>query len=104
MKILMEWNLLQDLSWHVCAPTSIQMAQHILSLALPHVNVQDSTRSFILTEVRFQTEYAVTDYYFAPQRPSTVAMATIFNTLEQVDKQDRQVLLFPMTYSLLSVD
>ena len=89
----MELSILEGLSWRICAPTSIQMAHHILSVILPHVNLQDSTWEFILDEVRFQTEYAVRDYYFTMQRPSTVALAAIFNTLDQVDQQDRQATL-----------
>ena len=41
------------------------------------------------------------DYYFVTQRPSTVALAAIFNALDQVDQQDRQdifrALLFVMS-------
>jgi len=94
----MELNILQGLEWRVCAPTSIQMAYHILSLILPHANtMDDATRAFVLDEVRFQTEFAVRDYYFAMQRPSTVAMAAIFNALDQVDdsrtRRDCQAVL-----------
>ena len=89
----MEFRILEGLSWRIYAPTSIQMTHCILSLVLPHVNLQDSTWGFILDEVRFQTEYAVRDYYFATKRPSTVALAAIFNTLDQVDQQDHQAIL-----------
>mmetsp|Transcript_36954 Transcript_36954/g.79814 ORF Transcript_36954/g.79814 Transcript_36954/m.79814 type:complete len:323 (+) Transcript_36954:45-1013(+) len=83
----MEITILQGLDWRVCAPTSIQMANHILSLVLPHFanTMDDVTSAFVLDEVRFQTELAVRDYYFAMQRPSTVAVAAIFNALDQVD-------------------
>jgi len=94
----MELSILKGLSWRICAPTSIQMAHHILSVLLPHVNLQDSTWEFILDEVRFQTEYAVRDYYFATRRPSTVALAAIFNTLDQVDQQDRQAILHALLF------
>mmetsp|Transcript_3373 Transcript_3373/g.7441 ORF Transcript_3373/g.7441 Transcript_3373/m.7441 type:complete len:161 (+) Transcript_3373:2-484(+) len=75
------------------------MAYGVLSLTLPHVNLKESTWCFILDEVRFQTEHAVRDYYLSTHRPSTIAMASIFNTLDQVDQQDRQDIL----YALLSV-
>ena len=46
-----------------------------------------------IPNIRYQTEEAVRDYYFATERPSTVALAAIFNTLDQVDQQDHQAIL-----------
>lgn len=71
----MESTLLNGLSWNIFAPTSIQMAYQILSLLLPHANtVKKSTWVFILEEASYQTQCAVTDYYFSTQvKPSTVA-------------------------------
>ncbi|KAL7532472.1 hypothetical protein ACHAXR_009511 [Thalassiosira sp. AJA248-18] len=89
----MELIILEGLSWRICAPTSIQMARHILSIVLPNLNLEESTWVFILNEVQFQTESAVRDYYFAAQRPSAIAMAAIFNSLDEIDEQDRQALL-----------
>lgn len=96
----MEITILEGLEWRLCAPTSIQMAHHILSLVLPHFanTMDDATSAFVLDEVRFQTEFAVRDYYFAiMQRPSTVAVAAIFNALDQVDnsrtREDCQAVL-----------
>jgi hypothetical protein len=89
----MELIILEGLEWRVCAPTSAQMAHHILSLALPHVDLRESTWGLVLDEVRFQTEHAVRDYYFCLRRPSTVAMAGIFNTLDQLENEDRQAVL-----------
>mmetsp|Transcript_1140 Transcript_1140/g.1992 ORF Transcript_1140/g.1992 Transcript_1140/m.1992 type:complete len:302 (-) Transcript_1140:202-1107(-) len=96
----MEMSILQGLSWRICAPTSIQMAHYILSLTLPHVNLKVSTWGFILDEVRFQTECAVREYCLATERPSTVALAAIFNTLEQVNRQDRQDILHALLFIL----
>ena len=92
-----ELKILCGLSWHMCAPTSIQIANHILSLLLPYVNLKEesSTWGVLLDEVHYQAEYAVRDYYFSPQRPSTVAFAAIFNALEVVtiSQVDRQAIL-----------
>lgn len=86
--------LLHGLSWRVNAPTSSQLAHHILSLVLPHCpNIEESTWGFILDEVRYQTQIAVRHSYFTTQRPSTVALASIFNTLEQINEQDRRAML-----------
>eukprot|EP01083_Nonionella_stella_P003012 8579_1 len=67
----MELTILRGLSWCIYAPTSIQMAQCILSLVLPHVHLEDSIWSDILDKVKYQTERATRDYYFAAQRRST---------------------------------
>ena len=89
----MELTILQGLEWRIYGPTSSQMAYHILSLILSHVKPEESTWGFILNEVGFQTEYAVGDFYFSTQRPSTTALAAILNALDQVDSQDCQDVL-----------
>eukprot|EP01082_Thalassiosira_pseudonana_P011993 g9608.t1 g9608 contig4:127357-128415(+) len=90
----MERILLLGLSWRVNAPTSIQMAHHILSLLLPYVDLEELSWGFLLDEVRFQTEHAVRDYQlFTVERASTVAIAAIFNALDQVNASDRVNLL-----------
>ena len=90
-----ELMILKQLEYRLSAPTSIQISNHILSLLLPYVSLSPSTWDFILEEVEYQNECTVFDYYFSTQRPSTVAMASIYNTLEQgqVDEHDRQDLL-----------
>ena len=96
----MELAILHGLSWRINAPTSIQMVHHILSLILPHLTgIQESTWEFMFTEVHYQTEHAVRDYYCCLRRPSTIGLAAIFNTVDQVEKQDRQAIL----QALLSV-
>ena len=89
-----ELMILKQLEYRLCSPTSIQMANHILSLFLPYVNLSQSTWNCILQEVEYQNECTVFDYYFSTQRPSTVAVASIINSLEQVQisEQDHQVL------------
>lgn len=90
----MEMIILQGLEWRIySAPTGIQMCHYILSLLLPHVKLDESMWGFLLDEVTFQTESAVRDYYFSTQRPSTVALAALFNALDQVDSQIRQDVL-----------
>lgn len=91
-----ELKILSSLSWQICAPTSIQIGNHILSLLLPYVNLkEESTWGVLLDEVHYQAEYAVRDYYFSAQRPSTVAFAAIFNALEVVtiSQVDRLAIL-----------
>lgn len=81
----MELTLLCGLEWHITAPTSLQVAYHILSLILPCVELEESTWGFILDEVKYHTEFAVRDYYFSTKRTSTAALAAIFAALDQVD-------------------
>ena len=66
----MEVIILTGLSWRVCAPSSVQVANHILSLVRPLVDLKDSTWGFILDEVRFQTEIAVRDHSLSVDRPT----------------------------------
>ena len=89
----MEFHILQGLSWRINSPTSIQMARHILSVILLHVNIEESTEAFILDEVQLQTECAVKDHFFSMQRASTVAMAAIFNAVDQINVPDREAIL-----------
>ena len=97
----MELRILHGLSWRIHAPTSVQIANLILSLALPRVDLPECTWGFILDEVRFQTEYAVRDYCFCTsQRPSTVALAAIFNTVDQLPQADRTAVLLALLPSL----
>ncbi len=96
----MELSILRGVGWRVNAPTSLQMANHILSLTLPHTDIHEKTWGFILDEVRFQAEHSVRDYYFSTARKSTVAMACIFNALEQASQKDRVEILNGLLFVL----
>ncbi|KAL7531977.1 hypothetical protein ACHAXR_004348 [Thalassiosira sp. AJA248-18] len=100
----MELTILQVLDWRIFAPTSIQMAHNILSLLLPHVTLEESMWGLILEEVRYQTEYAVRDYYFSTQLPSTVALAAIFNALDRFDSNVSQSILLALQALLFVMD
>jgi hypothetical protein len=83
----MEMILLQELSWCISAPTCVQTAHHILTLMSTHVTFDETTWATILNEIEYQAEYAVRDYYFVTQRPSTVALAAILNATDRFDKK-----------------
>lgn len=89
----MERSVLEGLSWHVCAPTSVQMAHHILSLVYHRVALTESAWALILDEIRFQTECAVRDYQLSIQRASSVAVAAILNSLAKIDSADQRAVL-----------
>jgi hypothetical protein len=89
----MKHILLRGLSWRTNTPTAHQVGHATLSLLVPHVNLPESTWGFLLDEMKYQTEIAVRDYYFSTQRPSTIALASIYNAIEKVSsKPDKEML------------
>lgn len=100
----MEWEILQGLSWRVCPPTSLQVGNHILALMIANLrerktSLEQGTWLFVCEEVAFQVEVSVRKYYFTTQRPSTIAIATILNAIDQADDHDYKLLML----SLLSI-
>jgi len=85
----MELKILHALSWRICPPTSLQVANQMLSLMLSqdHTDIEQCTVDLLQEEVAVQTENAVRDHYFATQRPSTVAAAAIMNAIESICDQ-----------------
>ena len=83
----MERTMLDALDWRLSPPTSLQLANQILSLMLPEerkTRLAPETWPALREAVARQTERAVRDYSIAIQRPSTVAAAAIMNALEDV--------------------
>ncbi len=78
-----ELSILSALSWRINAPTSLQIAHHMLSLLSHVLDSSQATWKCILDDVRIQTEDAVKDHFFASQLPSTIAMAAISNALDR---------------------
>ena len=89
----MEKIILHGLQWRINAPTSVQMAYHILSLVFTHLRqqhvddarnlIEETTWCYLLDETRYQVEYALRDYAFSVfERPSTIALAAILNSLD----------------------
>lgn len=96
-----ELILLQGLGWQTNAPTSLQMAQHLLSLLSPHINVEESAWSSISEETKFQTECAVRDYYLSTQTlPSVVGMAAVLNSVHAVLGEQTCADLMPYRWYL----
>jgi len=86
----MERILLSGLSWRCHAPTAHQIGLSILSLILPHVDIPEVTWGFIIDEMKYLTELAVRDYYFAFERTSTIALAAIFNVISDTSIKEHQ--------------
>ncbi len=85
----MERTLLSGLSWRCHAPTAHQVGLSILSLLLPYVDMLEATWGFLMDEMKYQTELAVRDYYFSTQRTSTIALAAIFNAINEAKTTTR---------------
>jgi len=89
----MERTLLNGLSWRCNAPTVSQVGHSILSLILPYVKCSEVTWGFLMDELKYLAELAVREYYFSTQRASTIALASIFNAIRQIQGQEHQELL-----------
>ena len=89
----MERILLCGLSWRCHSPTAHQIGLSILSLLLPYVDIPEETWGFLIDEMKYLTELAVRDYYFAFERTSTIALAAIFNVISDTSIKEHQEIL-----------
>jgi len=89
----MERTLLIGLSWRCHTPTAHQVGMLIFSLLLPYVDMPEVTWGFLIDEMRYLTELAVRDCYFSTQRASTIALAAIFNVINDTSTKERIELL-----------
>lgn len=87
----MEQVILKSLAWRMNGPTTHAFLNHIMAL-LPSsaYGYDESTAMSLLDISKFQAEIAVTDYDLSLQKPSTVALAAILNSIEGIEKH-----LFP---------
>jgi len=80
----MEYDILIALQWKVNGPTTLQFVNYILELLPPSA---ESIAPVLYAHSHFQTELAVGDYAFVPNlRQSTIALASILNSLGVVEK------------------
>lgn len=106
----MEWAILQGLSWRVCPPTSFQVGHHILAMMLSELreketSLEQGTWEFVREEMAFQVESSIRDYYFTTHRPSTIAIAAVFNVIEQVKyDHDYKLLMLGLLHILQDFD
>lgn len=86
----MELEMLHGLEWRMCPPTVLQVGCRVLNLMEARVRgggqVESSTFDFLRDEVAYQSENAVRGYTLSIQCPSTVAIASILNAIEQVSE------------------
>ena len=71
------------LGWQVHPPTAYSFSQHILFL-LPYTSaVSTDVRRDVLEMARFLTELSVIDYFFVGRKPSSVALAALYYSLNE---------------------
>lgn len=84
-----ELSILTGLSWYLHGPTSLQVIMHIFSLVGVDSILAIDTTHLLYDQVQYQTEQAVRDYILSIQRPSTIAVAAIFNAVERLTGDER---------------
>ncbi|CAB9524248.1 diatom-specific cyclin [Seminavis robusta] len=77
----MEFTILQALGWKVNTPTALSFVRKFLEL-LPMGTLEESIAEAAYDLSKFQSELAVGDYNLVPIQASTVAYASIINSLE----------------------
>mmetsp|Transcript_8984 Transcript_8984/g.19464 ORF Transcript_8984/g.19464 Transcript_8984/m.19464 type:complete len:350 (-) Transcript_8984:232-1281(-) len=83
----MEREILESLSWRVNGSTTHAFLSHLMVLLPPSAYGYDETTAMTLLDFsRFQAEIAVSDYDLSLQKPSTVALASILNSIEGIEK------------------
>jgi len=88
----MEMQLLTKLAWMVNPPTAFDFAEHYLHLLRPSYRngcvqmtalLNSSKMKALVDQTAFLVELSVLDYYFVSFRPSTVALAALFNAMDE---------------------
>mmetsp|Transcript_21275 Transcript_21275/g.30456 ORF Transcript_21275/g.30456 Transcript_21275/m.30456 type:complete len:415 (-) Transcript_21275:60-1304(-) len=106
----MEIIVLNALQWRLCAPTSLPIAHRAIALltkVIPRLkneaNKRSSVTSCLVEFTRLQLELAVTDYTSSVLRkPSTVALASILNSMDLLDFDNRERTAFSRVVSELT--
>jgi len=79
----MERTLLEAIGWRVNTPTSLAFVRFFLELLPTHV-LDNAEKEAAYDLATFQTEMAVRDYKFVIANASTVAFASVMNSVESV--------------------
>jgi len=82
----MEQEILTSLLWRMNGPTTNAFLTHIMTLLPPSAYGYDKPTAMTLLDFsRFQAEIAVSDYDLSLQKPSTLALAAILNSIEGIE-------------------
>lgn len=86
----MEQVVLEGLEWRICGPTSLSIAYEAIALLAKTMPSKKSDKwrrvSSLLDSTRLQIEMSILDYKTSVLRsPSTIALASIMNSMELLD-------------------
>jgi len=78
----MEMLILEKLNWNVYPPTAASYVHIFISLMPP---IRPSVKNTILQRACFFSELALFEYAFITERPSTIALAAVLNSIDGLD-------------------
>jgi hypothetical protein len=81
----MESKILTALEWRLAGPTPLCFVQHFIALFPDTVDLR--IKSAIMDYARYQTELAVSSIRLVPRQASEIALATILNAMEGIDRK-----------------
>jgi len=79
--IEMEKTIISSLEWRMCPPTTFSFLNYFLEL-FAYNNMPESVKESILTLSQLQIDNAIKDYSFIIYKPSSIALASIMNTID----------------------
>lgn len=77
-----------DLGWYVHPPTPLTFAKHFVLLLDSNACSSSQVWHDMMEVAKFLTELAVNDYHFAPLKPSSVGLAALMTSMEEVSDED----------------
>jgi lipoyl(octanoyl) transferase len=78
----MEKSILHNLSWKISPPTPFVFLQHFLKLMPKVADIVDLHTLYESSQ--FLVELSICDYYFVGIKPSSIALASLLNTIESI--------------------
>jgi len=99
--IRMEATILSALDWRMSGPTSFTFLHYLLEISSIKLKSDTFLWSKITNLASYQIQLAVGDNFFVPYQPSLLAVASIMNALEPMQKDipasDRMIFLRRIT-------
>lgn len=82
--IKMENDILFSLNWCLHCPTAVSFLEHFINLVPDHDDGRNQIKSIVKTYSKYLIERSVEDYELSLQKPSTIALAAISNSLKKI--------------------
>lgn len=80
----MENDILFSLNWYLHCPTALSFLDHFISLVPDHDDGRTQMKAVVKTYSKYLIERSVEDYELSMQKPSTIALAAISNSLKKI--------------------